>query len=156
MAKDRFYGMRPAFSHQRLSFTEEGKVQAIPSEGWDITLDWTKRLFKHLCLRLNQKEKERMKNLIVVLAIVTSERALPLWLRPGGGDSSISSTNREIAGADESIASWESPHEVRPGPSRDPPADEMDFELDERRETGEWGVSTVPVVTASARTRCGA
>jgi len=42
--------------------------------------------------------------------------------------------------AGESIDLWgDPPHEVRPGPSRDPPTDERDFELDERRDTGAWG-----------------
>ena len=44
------------------------------------------------------------------------------------------------SGADESTEPWgDPPHEVRPGPSRDPAADEMDLELGERNDTGEWG-----------------
>ena len=44
------------------------------------------------------------------------------------------------SGDDESIEPWgDAPHEVRPGPSRDPPIDEMDMELDERNDAGEWG-----------------
>ena len=43
--------------------------------------------------------------------------------------------------ADESIEPWrEPPHEIWPGPSRDPAADEMDLELGERNDTGQWGV----------------
>ena len=46
----------------------------------------------------------------------------------------------EDGGDDESIDPWgDPPHEVRPGPSRDPPTDERDFELDEWRDTGAWG-----------------
>ena len=42
MAKDRFYGMRPAFSHQRLSFTEEGKVlYTVRGLGYYVGLDKT-------------------------------------------------------------------------------------------------------------------